>query len=296
MSLPLLVEDTAAAQSCGTREARLVLRALAYRRIAPVEAGGIEDLPGTAARLGFDVAHEALRTIPPGCAIDDHVISSTILSALLMDGSATSRAFTGAIAAQLHREVDWMTHGYECAGWGYVLRYLLGKAAVSGRRRLLLQLVDVDIHQFTYWLANAQWGHSGFGICTLVVEVEPGDAWPLRVGAATQAKAMVQMGLALRAFSSERPGVPVAVPFFREASRRVLVKTLGGATIHPDGYPEFGHSFGSDPWISLLLDRLDSREPGCSRTIVNSLALNGYFAMADIAFSPDATFRIETDQ
>ena len=277
-------------------DARLVLRALAYRRVAPLADGGCADLPDAAARLGADVAQEALRSLPPGLPVDDYVISSTILSALLMDGSASSRAFLAAIAQRVARPVDWMTHGYECAGWGFVFRNALAKAAANGPRRLLLQLVDVDLHQYTYWLANPQWGSSGFGICTLVVDVEPGTAWPLQVGAAAQAHAMVQMGRALRQFSAARPHMPVAVPFFREVSRRVLLKCLDGAAVLPDGYAEFGHSFGSDPWLALLMHRRDPAAAHGAHAIVNSLALNGYFAMAAIALAPDARYRLEPAQ
>ncbi|PPK46414.1 hypothetical protein B0G57_1029 [Trinickia symbiotica] len=293
MSIALSLEQDMHAPA-GTPRARLSLRALAYRRIAP-GAGGIEDLSYAAAALGARIAEEAHACVEPGLAISDYAISSTILSPMLMDESQTSRALIGAIESRMHRRVDWMTHGYECAGWGFVFRYLLEKAAASGRRRLLLQIVDVDIHCFTYWLANEQWGHSGFGICTIVVDVEPGETWPVLVGAATQANAMVQMGRALRSFSAERPGVPLAVPFFREASRRVLVNMLTGAAIHPDGYERFGHSFGSDPWISVLLHRLHDAG-SCRSTIVNSLALNGYFAMAEMTFAPDATFRLEMER
>src|SRR5262249_32879605 len=155
----------------------------------------------------------------------------------------------------------------ECAGWGFVFRYALEKAAATGPRRLLLQIVDVDIHEFGYWLANPKWGTSGFGICPLAVDVAPRADAPLLVGAATQANAMGQMGRALRQFAEARPGVPVAVPFFREASRRVLLKCIEPVLVYPDGYDAFGHSFGSDPWISLLLHLRETGAGACQGAI-----------------------------
>jgi hypothetical protein len=336
MNLPSSGQAAPAVEPCEVSRARFDLRALAYRRIAAPRHGGIDDLSEAAAQLGEQAAHEARRTGESAAAIDDYVVTSTIMSALVMDGSAVGRRFLDAIAACAPRHVDWIAHGYECAGWGYVLRYVLAKAALTGARRLLLQIVDVDIHRFTYWLDTPHWGHSGFGICTLVVDVHPGDDWPLRLGAPAPANAMVHMGQALRAFSRARPGVPVAVPFFKEASRRALLMYLDGATVLPDGFARFGHAFGSDPWISLLLHACDARDAGnavddvnalapnaqdvndahdvrndcdtdeacdsgrsearASRSvIVNSLALDGYFAIAEFALSCRRALHLEAD-
>jgi hypothetical protein len=280
----------------------LRLRALSYRRIAPQPHGGTGELLESAARLGRELGREALLCLGPATAhsaIDDYVVCSTILSGMLLDDSPHHHAFVGAIAANGPRAVDWLTHGYECASWGYVFREVLRKAMHTGARRLLLQIADIDIHCFNYWLGNPQWGASGFGICTLVLDIEPGATWPLHLGAATPAHALVMMGRALNAFSSERPAVPVAPPFFKEASRRTLLKCIGDAPVHPDGHAQFGHSFGSDPWISLLLhrqvceDKRYSGHPEHSRAVVNSLALNGYFSIAEIAYDLDTRFRLE---
>ena len=265
--------------------ARLELRALRHRRLAPGAARGA-GLVETARALGVLVGGEAV-AVRGAAAIDDHVLSSTILSTLLMDGSPCSQALRDAIAGHTARPIDWATHAYECAGWGYVMRQVLDKATSSGPRTLLLQIVDVDIHDFSYWYANPQWGDSGFGITSIVLRVSPGDRWPLALGAATPASAMVQMGRALQAFSAARPGVPVAVPFFRAAARSVLLKRVASAPVHADGYPRFGHAFGSDPWISLLLDG----KPGSS--IVNSLALHGYFAIAELDVAADVQLSLE---
>jgi hypothetical protein len=273
--------------------ARLELRALRHRRLTPGACRGA-GLVETSRALGALVGAEAV-TARGDAAVDDHVLSSTILASQLMDGGPCSQALRDAVADHTARPIDWLTHAYECAGWGYVMRQVLDKATVSGQRTLLLQIVDVDIHDFTYWYANPQWGDSGFGITSILVDVEPGpgprDTWPLALGAATPASAMVQMGRALQAFSAARPGVPVAVPFFREASRKLLLRRVAGAPVHADGYPQFGHAFGSDPWISLLLDATADRKP--ARSIVNSLALYGYFAIAELAIAADTRLGLQ---
>jgi hypothetical protein len=67
---------------------------------------------------------------------------------------------------------------------------------------------------------------------------------------------------------------------------------LNGASVLPDGFVRFGHAFGSDPWISLLLHANGACE---GTVIVNSLALDGYYAIAELACSRDTTFRLEAD-
>lgn len=78
-----------------------------------------------------------------------------------------------------------------------------------------------------------------------------------------------------------------------QVPRRALLKCLGDAPVHPDGHARFGHAFGSDPWISLLLHRCAPGAPAAARAIVGSLALNGYFAIAEIGYDAAARFRLD---
>jgi hypothetical protein len=269
----------------------LTLRALSYRRVTPSQDDDVTDLGAAARSLGRLVADERARCC--GAADpQDYVISSTILSMLLLNDSECAASFIGTLADSGGRAPDWMTCSYECAGWGYVLRRTLAKAAHGGARSLLLQIVDVDVHGYSYWHANPMWGNSGFGVCTLLLDVEALEPLPLCNEAATPAGAMVQMGRELRSFCAERPGVPLALPFFPAASRRALLACVGKVPLLPEGHARFGHSFGSDPWISLLLAER-SGEPLPPRVIVNSLALNGYYSIAEIALAGDARFSLE---
>ncbi|NIF92965.1 hypothetical protein F3J10_32380 [Burkholderia sp. Cy-637] len=84
-----------------------------------------------------------------------------------------------------------------------------------------------------------------------------------------------------------------AIPFFPAQSRRAMLATLGKTPLMPDGHARFGHAFGSDPWISLLLAAEQEGPP--ARAVVCSLALNGYYAIGDIAFAPDARFTLAAE-
>ncbi|NKI69422.1 hypothetical protein GN109_08330 [Collimonas pratensis] len=101
------------------------------------------------------------------------------------------------------------------------------------------------------------------------------------------------MGRSLRSFSESRPGVSIALPFFPEMSRRALFKCFDTSLAHGDHYQRFGHSFGSDPWLSVLTE-LDSGalKPG-QDCIVSSLALNGYFSIAQVALAPQLRHALE---
>jgi hypothetical protein len=292
MLAPLPTPDGSAAAK-PPPQAGLTLRALGYRRVMPLLDDEVTDPVATSAALGKHVATERLRCCGTATA-DDTVLSSTILSMSLMNGSACATAFATALGGPAKRGLDWMTCSYECAGWGYVLRRSLAKAAHGGPRSLLLQIVDIDIHSYSYWRANPMWGSSGFGICTLLLDIDAGGSPALCNKAAPPASAMVQMGRELRAFCAERPGVPLALPFFPTASRRVLLAGVGKVPLLPDGHARFGHSFGSDPWISLLLAQR-SGEPMEPSVIVNSLALNGYYSIAEIALARDARFSLEAN-
>jgi hypothetical protein len=290
MLAPLQHRDDAAAASHAPAAA-LTVRALGYRRVRSSRPDEVAELGAAAHELGVLAASERERMCGDVCA-DDYVVSSTILSMLLLNGSACGQRFTDAVSRAAPRPLDWMTCSYECAGWGYVFRRSLAKAAVAGTRTLLLQIVDVDAHGFSYWHANPMWGGSGFGISTLLVDVQPGDDAPLLNEAAHPGSAVVQLGRRLRDFCVEHPGSRLAIPFFPAPSRRALLAGVGRVRLLPDGHERFGHSFGSDPWISLLLGLVEERGAD-TQAVVSSLALNGYYSIARIALAADARLSLE---
>ncbi|KVQ96066.1 hypothetical protein WK09_00160 [Burkholderia ubonensis] len=296
MLAPLATVSAPAAEPTPAAPATaLTVQALAYRRVAPSRDGALVPLDDAAHAIGALACAERER-LCGAIGADDYVISSTILSMLLMNDSAQHRAFAQALAGGNDYAPDWMTCSYECAGWGYVLRRTLETTTATGPRTLLLQLVDIDVHGYTYWHGNAAWGHSGFGVCTLLIDVgrETAAAAPsVLVDAALPANAVVKLGRDVRAFCTARPGVRAALPFFPAASRRALLASVGKTPLLPDGHAQFGHAFGSDPWLSVLLAHRAGDTP--RRAAVCSLALNGYYAIADVAFATDATFSLHSE-
>ncbi|AOL08736.1 hypothetical protein [Burkholderia contaminans] len=273
----------------------LTVQALAYRRVAPSRDGAAVPLDDAARAIGTLACAERER-LCGAVGADDYVVSSTILSMLLMNDSPQHRVFAQALAGANDYTPDWMTCSYECAGWGYVLRRSLATAAETGPRTLLLQIVDIDVHGYTYWHGNPAWGRSGFGVCTLLVDVgrEASSSAPsVLAEAAPPASAVVRLGRDIRTFCAARPGLHAALPFFPATSRRALLASVGKTPLLPDGHGVFGHAFGSDPWLSVLLAHRDGDTP--RRAAVCSLALNGYYSVADVAFAPDATFSLDDE-
>ncbi|WP_339407513.1 hypothetical protein [Pseudomonas helleri] len=266
---------------------------VAYRRTETPFVSPQVSPEDAALALGQRVGDEACRYASDAGPIDDYVVSSTVLSQFLADGSPHAGIFQEAIATRYGRRPDWVTNAYECTGWGFILRYIQSKAQLTGRRRLLLQIVDTDIHNFTYWLGNNRWGKSGFGICTLVIDVMPEPKNMLLIGTASQANALLQLGRNLRSFTESRSGLGIAVPFFPEMSRRALFKCFDTSSVHGDHYQRFGHSFGSDPWLSLLGELGAGTAHTGSDCIVSSLAMNGYFSIAQITLAPDLHYALE---
>lgn len=266
---------------------------IAYRQTeTPFVASGVS-LAEAAAALGYRTGAEAARHAVDVRA-DDYIVTSTVLSPFLADNTAEATLFRQGIRENFSREPDWITNGYECTGWGYILRHVLQKARLTGPRRLLLQIVDVDIHNFAFWRLTSRWGHSGFGIATLLLDIFPdGDDSALLLGTAPQAHALTMMGRALRQFTEPRPGVAVALPFFPEMTRRALFKSVDAANAHSDHYPRFGHAFGSDPWLSILAEIEAGADYAGDHCVLASLALNGYFAITDLAFALNLRHSLE---
>lgn len=266
---------------------------VAYRQMETPFVSASVPLAEAAAELGRRAGVEADRHAA-GVRVDDYVVTSTVLSQYLADDTPEAARFRRTIADACDREPDWITNGYECTGWGYILRHVRDKARLTGPRRLLLQIVDVDIHNFAFWRGTGRWGRSGFGIATLLLDIHPdGDDGALLLGTAPQAHALTMMGRALGRFTVPRPGIPLALPFFPEATRHALFKSFNAAAAHPDHYPRFGHAFGSDPWLSLLAEMEAGEDYVGGRCVLASLALNGYFSIAELAFAPDLRHSLE---
>ena len=104
-----------------------------------------------------------------------------------------------------------MVSAYECASWGFVLRY-----AKSCRLRtplVVITIVDVNIFNLSHWHANANWGNSGFGITTLVFRCAAEDV--VRCHVAKGSNGFGEFCIDLRNYMLADKTILVTPPFFR---------------------------------------------------------------------------------
>ncbi|NVN09769.1 hypothetical protein [Nguyenibacter vanlangensis] len=265
----------------------LVLRAATYRR-SGYPFGGVSASPlaGAVSDLARLLAQDAREAMTATGVAPDHVfVTSTIMSPRVTEPGPEQHAVTRALA-EATGCTPLLINAYECTGWGYILRHVT-HLGITGPIMILIQ--DCDVHNFTFWRRNDAWGNSGFGITTLIIDVGAGAAADVSVDAVPKAGALRNFRKALGVFTAAKPAQVVSTPFFPEATRKGFRATSHLPNECADRHGEYGHSFGSDPWIGLIEACAGARP---ATAIVGSLALNGYHAIAHITLSPNAVIEL----
>jgi hypothetical protein len=232
--------------------------------------------------------HRSLAGIDPG-GVSAHFMCSTMIDVAFASGALDWLQLQQRIGRISGFAPGTLVNAYECASWGYALRHALRPPARPVR--VLLSIVDLNLLNLSYWNSNPYWGASGFGIATVLLECAPGAAEDLVVGCAKTHNAVAELGIALRNTLAQRPGLKLAKPFFPSTLTGLLERQVGNAVHLEDLHPHVGHCFGSDPWLSVAYAASRSGETGSC--LAASLALNGYWAMAEVQIDPDGLFRVD---
>ena len=97
----------------------------------------------------------------------------------------------------------------------------------------------------------------------------------------------------IRRMATGREDLTLALPFFPENIRQIFTRMLGGFQQLPDLHDRWGHCFGSDPWLSIINQGIAEgfREP--TKILACSIALNGYYCMAEVVANADSRFYLE---
>lgn len=221
---------------------------------------------------------------------DDYFIGSTLGSHHLSDPESTGQEYRARIGQHAGRDVDAAVNVYECTNWAFLLRESLSRSRVLRRsRRLLLQIVDCDVHGIEAAWRTRTYGNARFGILSLDVQVDAAGAdSQIAIDAAPLSVSMLKFGSRMRARADALADAVISAPFFTEATSQAFRRTLRGVEVLEELHPVFGHCFGADPWIGLgLADRRHG-----DRYVVGSLALNGYHAIGTITVAEDATLEV----
>ncbi|MBA2674449.1 hypothetical protein [Ramlibacter sp.] len=220
----------------------------------------------------------------------DFVVCSTIVSSMVTEVADDSAGlFRERLRSRLPGSAPYVVNAYECASWGYVLRHC---AALSGPRRVLLAIADLDVHQFAHWtdaeIWRNLWGGTGFGVAILCLELGEGANDALLLGPGAGANSMMEFAKHLKTAIARTPDAALCQPFFPLKTQEMFAKLVGTPNPQPALHAGWGHCFGSDPWIALITRCQEAGAPRPDTAIVASLAFNGYSAVAAVGLAPDA--------
>ena len=226
----------------------------------------------------------------PGWQPDAFVVCSTIVSSMITEAAiASALVFRSRLRPVAPGLTPYVVSAYECASWGYVLRHC---ASLPKPGRVLLAIADLDVHQFDHWteaeIWRNLWGHTGFGVTLLCIDLAAGANDALLLSPGSGANSMMDFAKAIKAAIAEHPASLLCQPFFPEKTQEMFAKLVGAAApvqaAPLEGlHAAWGHCFGSDPWIALISRcRAGAVADAGTSMIVASLAFNGYSAVADV--------------
>jgi hypothetical protein len=220
-----------------------------------------------------------------------HLASSTIIDVSLACRAGVADDLIDAIAARTAHPPLAIMNAYECAGWGYILRHALAQRPRP--RRVACTIVDLNLLDVEFWRSSPHWGGSGFGIGVLLLELGEQAERDLVVGHAKTPNMLAEFALAVRKAAEASPAASprVGLPFFPAHVSEMFDRVIRGIERLPDQHGRLGHCFGSDPWILALQHAASGVAE--RRLHACSVALNGYWAVADVEVDPDARLRLE---
>lgn len=269
----------------------ITVRAASYWRYAPPCFG-----PGAALDTAIDafadgLAAQIAHTCPAAWHTPERYLCSTIVSSMLTDRQLPQALrFKRRLAQATGAPAPLLINAYECASWGYTLRHSAGQ---PGPRQVLLVIADLDVHQFDHWtqaeLWRNLWGHTGFGVTVLAIELAGGAGENLRLTPSAGPGSLMEFARQVKSLCAASPEALLCQPFFPEKTQEMFARLVGCANPLPQLHAQYGHCFGSDPWIALITERLaQGTAPRERQAVVASLAFNGYSATARVCLAADA--------
>lgn len=276
----------------------LMLEAAHYR---PFPAGLSIEPKG---RLDPERVHQVLGEaiseqieITRGTVVPDNLGLNMIASTML-DLPLANRWMTW---SKLRRSIEHGTvavptgfvNAYECATWGYLLRYAIARAA--GKTHVLMTIVDVNVLDLTMWYQNENWGKSGFGIMSLLFRLPSrestleNDTPSVTTAVARSGSAVGEFVVELRKLLSAEKNAILSGPFFSPSIYAMFDRVLPTDRLLPNLHDVYGHCFGSDPWLGLIVAAQSANHSIDQSTfLAASVALNGYWAIAPVQVAATA--------
>lgn len=232
--------------------------------------------------LRNEVGEQAARV--RGGVSDDsciHLISTSMLSKIATGWDAIRDGFVDAVAKRCGRSPSGFLQAYQCAGWGYAIRFA---ALHTDCRNLTLTILDADLHELFSGEYEATLGKIGYGVTTLALELPPGLMLPTCDGPLPN-HGFTDMLHALRAHRKTTGPLATFLPFMPDGLDGIARRSVGGR-LAPNRYADYGHCFGADPWIGLM-ERLRAQAPTDAECVtLGSFAFSGYYAIGSVQVGP----------
>jgi hypothetical protein len=218
------------------------------------------------------------------------LLCTTTLSKRVSGCGSTMRRLFDRLQARSGLRPAGLLEGYQCAGWGYALRFA---ATHTRRRRLLLSIVDADLHDIMGTGYEDAVGAIGFGVTTVALELPAGTQVPLCAGPFPN-HGFTDLLHAVRAHQKRSGPQPLFMPFLPDGlagiARRMLGESLG-----PNHHAHYGHSFGSDPWIGLA-EWLRAQPPAADQPVtLGAFAYDGYYTVGSVCVGPWTQVELRAD-
>jgi len=264
---------------------RVELLAALHWNIVPPFAQENPQLGNQVDVIGRCVAAQVRAVMPPGHQGSpiDLMLCSTVISGAITGMTSISDRLFNVIESECRQRPLAHLHTYMCAGWGYALSYFLRH---TDSRLVMLSMVDVDVHDLAYHRAHTQIGKLGFAITTLLLGLPDDRIDKVRTGGPFGGSAFKEFVLALRQHNELHKPALSFIPFFGAGLSSIAERIIGAANLGVNRHDDYGHCFGSDPWIGIIewLQRSPLRE----RVNVSAgmVALSGYFALCNVGLSP----------
>lgn len=209
---------------------------------------------------------------------EHHYLCSTMMDCVF---SAESIDVNHLLDNSKQRIPHSFTHAYECACWGYCLQHHFEYR--RNQKYLTISIMDINSLEMKYWSASDHWGKSGFGITTLFFEIseDGGSHQLIHTGVARGGNNIIGFASFANQIIKGSQANMLSLPFFPDSMSMPVRRSLKDIELLTERHATYGHSFGSDPWISFIKDH---QEMGLAdrQILFGSLALRGYYCFADI--------------
>jgi hypothetical protein len=230
-----------------------------------------DEVGGQAARVG-ETANGGFRM---------HLICTSMLSKVVTGWDGHRENFFDAVTARCGARPAGLLQAYQCAGWGYAIRFA---AQHTDCRWLTLTILDADLHELFSGEYEVNLGKVGYGVTTVALELPPGLVPPDCEGPLPN-HGFTDMLHGLRTRRKATGPVATFLPFMPEALDGIARRSVGDR-LAPNRHADYGHCFGADPWIGVI-ERLRAQPqtaPEC--VMLGSFAFSGYYAIASVQVGP----------